>query len=74
MTIRPLVPQREWLCVKQVARRLEVCERTVWRWLAKGLLPQPIRYSRRVVRWRASDIDAFLRSAPALPGPRPGPP
>jgi len=48
------------LSVQQVADCLAVSVRTVWRMLARGNLPQPIRYSRRLVRWRSSDLAAWL--------------
>lgn len=55
------------LTVHDLARTLKVCKRTVWRWLALGRLPQPIRYSRTCVRWTASAIRAYLDSL--QPGP-----
>ncbi len=48
------------LRVEQVARRLAVGRRTVWRWLALGKLPPPVRLSRACVRWRSEDIEAHL--------------
>lgn len=35
---------------------------TVYRWIAKGILPEPRRISKRFIAWRASDIEAFLNS------------
>jgi prophage regulatory protein len=55
---------RELLTARDVAFRLNIGERTVWRWVAAGKLPKPIRYSPRLVRWRAHDIEAFVRGAP----------
>lgn len=34
---------------------------TVYRWIAKGILPEPRRISPRYIGWRASDIEAFLK-------------
>ncbi len=48
------------LTVEQVAKRLSVSARTVWRMLARGTLPQPIRYSRKLVRWKSTDLAAWL--------------
>lgn len=53
------------LSSKQVARRLSVSVRTVWRLLRNGALPQPIRYTRKLVRWRTKDIDGFVASPAA---------
>lgn len=35
---------------------------TVYRWIAKGILPEPRRLSPRYIGWRASDVEAFLNS------------
>ena len=48
------------LAVKTVADRLAVSARQVWKLLASGRLPQPIRLGRSV-RWRQSDLDKFVR-------------
>lgn len=57
---RPLA-NRELLTAQDVAYRLNVSVRTVWRWRAEGKLPPPIRYSQRLIRWRASDIETYVR-------------
>ncbi len=44
------------LSVTDVAGLLSVSKRTVWRLTAAGVLPPPIRVTRRVVRWRAEEI------------------
>jgi predicted DNA-binding transcriptional regulator AlpA len=56
---RLLAPGR-FLSVGQVGKMLGVCQRTVWRWVARGLFPEPVRYSRRIVRWRAEDVADYL--------------
>ncbi len=50
------------MTVSQVAERLFVSNRTIWRLVAEGKLPQPKRYSRKLVRWLASDIKKHLES------------
>jgi excisionase family DNA binding protein len=50
----------ELMTAREVARCLSVSERTVWRWTAKGVLPTPVRPSRRSTRWRAADIRRYL--------------
>ena len=35
---------------------------TVYRWIAKGILPEPQRLTPRFIGWRASDIEVFLNS------------
>lgn len=48
------------LCPSQVARRLNIGLRTLWRWIAEGKFPRPIRLSKLVVRWRAEDVERWL--------------
>jgi excisionase family DNA binding protein len=64
------------MTVRQVARCLAISERTVWRWTAQGVLPVPVRPSRRSTRWRSADIRHFLDnlspsngSGPQAPSP-----
>lgn len=45
--------------VKSVAVRLDVSERMVWKLLASGRFPQPVRVGRSV-KWRESDVDRFI--------------
>ncbi len=60
MTARRVLPERDLLTTRDMAFRLNVSARTVWRWVAQGRLPEPIRYSSRMVRWRARDLEAYV--------------
>ncbi len=51
----------ELLTVREVARRLSISERTVWRWTALGLLPLPVHPHARSTRWLAADIERYLK-------------
>jgi excisionase family DNA binding protein len=53
---------QELLSAKEVASRLSVTSRTVWRWVSQGKLPQPLRLSRACVRWRSGDLEHFLEA------------
>lgn len=54
------------LTVREVAARLGVSTRQVWKLAASGRLPAPVRLARSV-RWRESDIADFIRlGCPAL--------
>ncbi len=53
------------LTVREVARRLSISERTVWRWTALGVLPLPVHPHTRSTRWRAADIERYLESLSA---------
>ena len=48
------------LNVRQVAELLGVHPRTVWRLVSSGDLPEPIRISAKVVRWRVVDLEDHL--------------
>lgn len=54
------MPNPDLLTVRDVARRLNIGTRTVWRYCATGDLPAPIRLGKRVVRWKAADIERFV--------------
>jgi predicted DNA-binding transcriptional regulator AlpA len=58
------------LTARDVARRLSISERSVWRWTALGLLPAPVHPHARSTRWRAADIERYLEelSAPSCQG------
>ena len=57
-SMRVMAP--DLLTVRDVARRLSISERTVWRWTAMGLLPPPVHPHARSTRWRAADIERYL--------------
>ena len=51
-----------WLSVELVAIRLTVSPRTVWRMVVIGQLPAPVKFSRKISRWRWADVvDALVR-------------
>ena len=51
---------KDLLTAQQIAYRLSISVRTVWRMLERHELPQPIRYNRKLVRWRATDIEQYV--------------
>jgi excisionase family DNA binding protein len=69
---------RDLLTSREVAKRLSISVRTLWRLLARGSLPPPIRYNRKLVRWRTSDIERYVAAlataaaAPVMPPPARG--
>lgn len=48
-----------FLNVKEVAEWYNVSAAQVWRLVAKGALPQPIKLSARCTRWRIADLKAW---------------
>jgi excisionase family DNA binding protein len=47
---------------QQVADRLAVSVRTLWRLVASGRIPPPIRYNRKLVRWKTGDVDRYIET------------
>ena len=46
----------------ELASRLKVSRQTIWRWVSRGVLPEPLKLGPRTSRWRACDIRNFERS------------
>jgi predicted DNA-binding transcriptional regulator AlpA len=59
---------RELLDAAEVARRLSIHVRTLYRLVRRGRAPQPIRLSRKLVRWRSRDIARYVRDLKRLTG------
>ena len=56
-------PTNRLIRVKELRQMLENPSlSTVYRWIAKGILPEPQRLTPRFIGWRASDIVDFLNS------------
>ena len=62
MTMAETRNSPELLTSQQVAERLSVSVRTLWRLVASGKFPQPIRYNRKLVRWKAADLNRYIDS------------
>ena len=43
-----------------VAKSLAVAESTIWRWVADGKFPKPIKLGERVTVWDLDEVDAFI--------------
>jgi excisionase family DNA binding protein len=54
------LPVHDLLTVQEVADRLNVSVRTVYRLLGRGVLPQPVRFNRKLVRWKKGDMDRYI--------------
>ena len=48
------------LTSQQVADRLFVSTRTLWRLVAAVKFPQPIRYNRKLVRWKSNEVTQYI--------------
>jgi excisionase family DNA binding protein len=52
----------ELLTSQQVAERLSVSVRTLWRLVAAGKFPQPVRYNRKLVRWKSVEVSRYIET------------
>ena len=46
----------------EVAKRLNVSRRQIWKMRAVGQLPEPIRVGTGSVRWREADIEGWIQA------------
>lgn len=52
---------RALLTSQDVAERLSISERSVWRLSSSGQIPKPVKVGGST-RWRVSDIEAFVKA------------
>lgn len=46
-----------YLTDTQLAKRYDVSRATIWRWVSRGILPKPVKFSRGCTRWHRDDIE-----------------
>ncbi|MFQ2601233.1 helix-turn-helix transcriptional regulator [Aeromonas caviae] len=56
------LPKEGFVRVDTLARVLGIAVVTVWRWSAKGKMPQPIKLSERCTVWRAEEIRRWMNA------------
>lgn len=55
------------LSLPELRQRFGVGRSTIYRWIATGGFPRPIKLSDSVNRWRESDVETWLaKKAPTL--------
>ncbi|WP_148593956.1 helix-turn-helix transcriptional regulator [Aquisphaera giovannonii] len=60
MATAELAPRPDVLTVKDLAARLSISTRQVWRLADAGMLPAPLRIGWRTVRWSREAIDQWI--------------
>jgi|TARA_B100000780_G_C20712712_1_gene283296 predicted DNA-binding transcriptional regulator AlpA len=45
----------------QLEKLLQVSPATIYRWIKEGNFPKPLRLGANMVRWKASDIEAWIK-------------
>lgn len=56
-----------YLTILEVSELFQVGEATILAWSKSDQFPKPIRLSRRVLRWRQSDIDKHMAELSSRP-------
>lgn len=51
---------KDMLTTQEVADRLAISIRTLYRLRKRGSLPEPVKYNRKLVRWKKADIDEYI--------------
>jgi predicted DNA-binding transcriptional regulator AlpA len=51
--------QPDFITAKQLALKLQISKRTLWRKLSAGDLPSPVRVG-GIVRWRLVDVEQWI--------------
>jgi excisionase family DNA binding protein len=57
-----ITQDERWLTRQEVCARLRIAPRTLTAWAADGRLPA-VRFTRKVVRWDAREVERFEREA-----------
>ena len=45
---------------QDIEKRFKVSRATIYRWIKAGNFPKPVRLGPNMVRWKASDIKAWM--------------
>lgn len=54
------------LGIDEVRQRIPVSRVTIWRWVAKGKFPRPLKVSEQRSMWRESDVEAWIAKRPQV--------
>lgn len=52
-----------YLSTTQLAARYGIARETVWRWVKRGRLPEPVRMSQRCARWNLRELEDSERTS-----------
>lgn len=59
--------------VREVAAYLRISPGTLYHWIGEGKAPLCVRVSSRCIRWRKSDVDAWISDRVARKNRKKGP-
>ena len=52
--------------IKDLTQLFKVNASTIWRWIAAGELPTPIKLAANTTAWKADEINNWIESRPRL--------
>jgi prophage regulatory protein len=56
----------EFYRLKDLTQIFKVNASTIWRWLAAGEMPEPLKIAANTTAWRAEEINEWIASRPRL--------
>ena len=59
------------LTIEEVKSRVRVGTATLYRWMASGQFPEPLRVGPKCIRWPSAEVETWLQSRPRGVGRRP---
>ncbi|MGQ3674291.1 helix-turn-helix transcriptional regulator [Xanthobacter sp. TB0139] len=60
--------EENFVSLSEIKKLLSVSTATVYRWMEHEGLPRPIRFSPQTVRWKQSEINAWIMQKQASSG------
>lgn len=69
-----MISNNQLLRLRDVQARTGLSRTEIYRRLALGVFPSKVQLGRRIVAWRAADIDAYISQLPLAPSRRRGGP
>ncbi len=54
------LPAERFIRIREVSHRTGLATSTIWKWVAEGKFPEPIRLGRRFTVWAESGIDGWI--------------
>lgn len=59
-------PQRLLTRLSTVIKLTDLGRSTIYRWIAEGAFPSPVRLGPRTIAWRWADLELWMQSRPTV--------
>lgn len=53
------MPTKQYLSDKEITERYSIARATVWRWVAEGRFPSPVKIGNNCTRWKIADLEQW---------------